>query len=189
MSTGIGMDAGQREADFAALTTSQMAEALVNLLRALAGKHTERYSDDLDRGMKLLSAHVKQGGLVKQSIIEEAGAEPFAAALREHHVPYLRLQVQTEDGTKSIFFTRGGAAETAEKQLPDDTKGLERAWESFVSQTMERMSQGVQQQSTEKAFETEIRGPGMDPQTDGCVEVPDETEERRNDHGREFDRM
>lgn len=50
MPAGIGMDAGQREADLAALTASQMAEALVNLLRALAGRHTERYSDDLDRG-------------------------------------------------------------------------------------------------------------------------------------------
>ena len=43
-------EAGQQEAYFAAQTTSQMAEALVNLLRAIGGRHTDHYSDDFDMG-------------------------------------------------------------------------------------------------------------------------------------------
>ncbi len=156
MPAGIGMDVGQREADLAALTASQMAEALVNLLRALAGRHTERYSDDLDRGMKLLSGHVKQGGLVKQSILDEAGADTFAGCLREHFVPYLQLQVQTEEGEKCIFFTRGGSV-NADRPLPDDTKGLEKAWEDYVEQTMRRLQQNILDRDDEPEEEIDER--------------------------------
>ena len=158
MSAGIGMEAGQQEAYFAAQTTSQMAEALVNLLRAISGRHTERYSDDFDMGMRIIGRHVDHGGILRQSIMEESDADAFANALRETNIPYVQIQVRNNnDEVQNIFYTRGGAAEDASRDLPDDSSQLEKAWALFTERMMERLkeTENIEAQNQERRYEKE----------------------------------
>ena len=161
MSAGIGMEAGQQETYFAAQTASQIAEALVNLLRALGRRRTERYSDDFDKGTKLITRHVDQGGLLRQSIMEERDADTFANTLREMHIPYMQIQVRdNESGIQRIFYTRGGAGDHAKRDLPDDSSRLEAAWTLFVQRMMERVHEAkdTQRRGSERDQGTERSG-------------------------------
>ena len=140
MPAGIGMEAGQQETYFTAQMASQMAEALVNVLRALGNKHTEHYVDAFDKGTKVITRHVDQGGLLRQSIMDEHDADAFADTLREMHIPYMQIQVKDgESGVQRIFYTRGGTGDHAKHHLPDDSSRLEAAWTLYVQRMIARI--------------------------------------------------
>ncbi len=152
MAAGAGLDVGQREADFMAQTAAQMTEALIHLLCEIGRKHADSYSDNFSCGMKVLSKHVSDGGLVKQSIVDEADAVSFENALRRAHVPYAEILVK-EEPAKCVFLTRAGAVDGV-RGLPDDTALLEKAWEEFATVMMERLQEAdVETNDTEIAEE------------------------------------
>ena len=140
MAAGIGMEAGQKEADLISGTSAQVMEALANILKALAVKKDYSFSDVDDKGLKAILEHIRKGGKVRQSIIDDRDAELFERSLRARHIPYTQLGWKDPEGAKKrVYMTRSGAADGIRRGLPDDTRLLEEAWEMFAMQIRERL--------------------------------------------------
>jgi len=142
MAAGIGMDAGQREADLVSGTSVQVMEALINLLRALASKKEYSFSDVDDKGMKAITDHIRQGGKVCQSIVDTKDAASFEKALKAYHIPFAQVAWQETNGRgKRVYFTRDGSSESVRKVLPSDARRLEKAWKMFALRLREGLGE------------------------------------------------
>ncbi|MCR4762913.1 MAG: hypothetical protein K5696_05225, partial [Lachnospiraceae bacterium] len=98
------------------------------------------------------------GGILRQSIMEESDADAFANALRETNIPYVQIQVRNNnDEVQNIFYIRGGAAEDASRDLPDDSSQLEKAWALFTERMMERLkeAENIEAHNHERRYEKE----------------------------------
>lgn len=160
MAAGIGMDSGQREAELISSTSLQVMEALANILKALAVKKDYHFSDMDDKGLKVILGHIRQGGQVRQSIIDEKDAALFERSLRARHIPYAQAEWKEPEGnTKRVYFTRAGSADGVKKNLPNDMRLLEEAWEIFVMQLQKNAERPVQleepQEQTEPMYEAD----------------------------------
>ena len=140
MAAGIGMEAGQKEADLISGTSAQVMEALANILKALAVKKDYSFSDVDDKGLKTILDHIRMGGKIRQSIIDDRDAELFERSLRARHIPYTQLEWKDPEGAKKrVYMTRSGASDGIRRRLPDDTRLLEEAWEMFAMQIREKL--------------------------------------------------
>ncbi len=147
MAAGIGVDAGQREADLVSNTSVQVMEALINLLKALASKKDYSFSDVNDKGMKAITDHIRKGGKVRQSIIDKKDAAIFEQAFRAYHIPYAQVEWKDAEGEeKRVYFTRDGAADGTRTALPSDARLLEEAWKMFAL----RMREGLNEITVEE---------------------------------------
>ena len=154
MAAGIGMDAGQREADLISSTSAQVMEALANLLKALAVKKDYHFSDVDDKGLKVILDHIRQGGQVHQSIIDEKDSALFERSLKARHIPYAQVEWKDPAGNaKRVYFTRAGSADGVTKNLPNDVRLLEEAWEIFVMQLQKHAERPVQREEQQEQAE------------------------------------
>ena len=120
----LGGEIGARELDMYNQSVTEVSKALIELIKQIATGRGESFNDKkVDKGIKMIIKHAKEGPEIKGSIIEKNENDAFEKSLKDQRVPFAKIKIGDKKGGRSyIYLTRGELSVPGKEKINDSQK-------------------------------------------------------------------
>lgn len=128
----LGGEIGARELDMYNQSLTEVSKALIELIKQIATGKGESFDDkNVDKGIKMILKHAKDGGEIKGSIIEKNENDAFEKSLKDQRVPFAKIRIGDKEGGRSFIYLTRGELSIPGKEKINDSQKVYKAYEKI----------------------------------------------------------